>query len=258
MPSPRPDIPAQGFARILQVAETVAEHGPVRLEQVMARTGLPRSAAYRCLKELEAQGWTRRILSGAGYVLTSATHARFSPRQRVSPHIEQLVQTLGPLAKTARIDADIAVLRDMAEITICETTRATDPRALQEPFFASPLTLAALLVTGTDDRLAHVRTGLSTASPEERSDVTSGRFTRQLSETAKTGHVWDTISQSLCFPFVDSDGSAGAVRLEGNGSSPRSVRKLESLMRDLKQALPSIVPEVTQVQRAFWPALVNR
>ena len=250
--------PAQGFARILHVAEVIATHGPIKLEQIMDRTHLPRSAAYRSVKELEAQGWIRKPMSGAGFCLTAQMHHRFGSASGVTPNIERLAMILKPVVKKARIDADIAVLGGLAEVQIQETTRPPDTAPMHEPFLASPLTLACLLVTGTEARLAHVRAGMDAASPEEQRDVTSGRFTRQLAETAKTGFVWDTSSQSLCFPFVDNDGAAGAVRLEGSGANQRTARKLEALLREIKQTLPTIVPDTDQIQRRYWPALVNR
>ena len=250
-----PVPPVLGYARILKVAEAVAEIAPARLEDVMQHTGLPRSASYRCLKELETQGWIRKLMSGQGFVLTHAVQDRLARGRPQSHRADALAVRLGGLARAARIEADIALLTLGAQVIITETTRTTPPADIAEPFFATPLTLAALLVADKSARLAHVQAAMTTATATERARVTSGQFTHQLSEMARIGHVWDPITQSLCFPFVVNNGATGAIRLEGNGSSSRTADKLRGVLDILNQ---EFVPNVDQIQRQFWPSLVNR
>lgn len=257
MPVP-PIAPALGYARILKVAEAVAAIAPARLEDVMLHTGLPRSATYRCLKELEAQGWIRKLMSGQGFVLTHAIQGQLAQGAGRRAVADALADRLGTHARLARIDADIAVMRGPADLHILETTRATPPADQAEPFLGSGLALAALLVTPKEARLTHVRAAMATAQAQDQALVTSGHFTHQLSEMARIGHVWDPITQSLCFPFLDNSGSSGAIRLEGSGSNSRTADKLRSVMNILNQELPALVPDVDQIQRRFWPALVNR
>lgn len=253
------DRPASGYGRILRVADMVARHGPLRLDAVMARTGLPRSATYRCLKELEAQGWIRALLSGEGYVVTHGQQARFGASRHSPPQVERAAEALAPLRRAARLEVDIAVLEPDGQVRVIESSRNDLATPAAEPVFASPLTWAGLIATAPDARLAFVRAGMARVPPDEQQDVTSGRFTRRISDAARQGHVWQPETQSLCLPLCPPAGCAdprpGAVRLEGSGSTRRSAHRLEKLVAALREDHPDLFPPAQQLRDRFWPAL---
>lgn len=242
---------ASGYARIMAVFGAVAAHGPMTLDDTMALTGLPRSACWRCLTTLEAEGWlSRRLRDGAFRVTSTAQTQIGAPTQRPT-FIEELLPHLAPLLRKSRVEADIAVLRPDGHLAIVETTRKADHAA--EPFFASPLTLGVLMVRPADARLALVNMALQEAAPEDRQLVTSGRFTRALAQAAVKGEIWTPAEATLTVPLEDPGQATAALRLEGQGSTKRSENRLRALIMVLRTACPELFPTPDVVLNRHWP-----
>lgn len=245
------DPDASGYARIMAVFGAVAQHGPMTLEGAMARTGLPRSACWRCLTTLEAEGWLcRRLLDGA-FMTTAAAHSQLGAPPPRPAFIEALIPHLTPLVRKARVEADIALLNPDSTLHILDTTRKT-PEA-EEGFFTSPLTLAVLMVCPPDSRLSRVNAALVNAAPEDRSAVTAGRFTRALAQAATRGEVWTPDEGSLTVPIEGPGGGVAALRLEGHGSTKRTENKLRGLAEVLRLACPDLMPTAQTIRRRHWP-----
>lgn len=58
-------------AKILEVLESVAMHGPATLDQITDKLPRTRSSVYRALVNLERSGWIRRSLNGRCFTITS-------------------------------------------------------------------------------------------------------------------------------------------------------------------------------------------
>lgn len=238
---------------MLTVLDAVARLAPCRLDGVVAATRLPRSAVYRCLTTLEEEGWIRRRLGSGAFQLTHLKQAQFSGTLSSEEFVDRIAPMVAPLASSARIDIDVALLNAPGEVCVVETSRR-EPLGAEE-FFASPLTLAVLMVLPPDQRLAHVRAAMEQAAPEDRAAVTSGRFTRALSKAAQLGYVWDVASGGFCLPLDDGAGATGALRLEGGGSTKRSENRLHGLAEGLRRSCPTLLPDTATVLARYWPTL---
>lgn len=249
----RPSDPdASGYARIMAVFGAVAAHGPMTLEDTMARTGIPRSACWRCLTTLEAEGWLRRRLLDGAFIATAAAHTQLGARAPRPGFVEVLIPPLSPLVRKARIEADIAILQPEGRLQIIETTRKFTEGA--EEFFTSPLTLAALMVCPPDTRLKLVNTAMQSAAPEDRSAVTSGRFTRALAQAAAKGEIWRAEDGSLTLPVEAKGVGVAALRLEGHGSTKRSENKLRAIADMMRRACPELLPDAASILQRHWPS----
>ncbi len=246
------DPDASGYARIMAVFGAVAAHGPMTLETTMERTGLPRSACWRCLTTLEAEGWIRRRLQDGAFLTSAAAHMQLGASPPNPPFIEVLIPHVTPLVRKARVEADIAQLSAEATLQTLETTH----KAAQEieTFFASPLTLAVLMVCPPDIRLNRVNAALVNAPPEDRSAVTSGRFTRALAQAAAKGEVWRPDEGSLTVPLEAPGIGVAALRLEGHGRTKRTENKLRGLVEALRKACPDLMPTADTIASRHWPA----
>ena len=254
MPQP-PDSPGP---RLLAVLSAVAQAGALDLAGVQAATGIPRSACYRALATLEGAGWLRRRLSDGAFLPVAAALAPLAAVATPGVLADRVAGPLAPVLRRARIAADIARLDPGPALVVVETSRGEGPAPLSEPFFGTPLTLAALAVCPPETRLALVRSALDSADEEDRRAVTSGRFTRAVAACAAGGAVWDTGTQSLTLPLDGGDGLKGALRLEGTGATRRSENRLRGLAAELRRALPDLLPEADAIRARYWPVAAGR
>lgn len=252
----RPSDPdTSGYARIMAVFGAVAKHGPMTLESAVARTGIPRSACWRCLSTLEAEGWLHRRLLDGAFITSAAAHTQMGAPPPRPEFVETLISHLAPLVRRARIEADIACLNPDGTLQVLDTTRKTPE--VDEAFFTSPLTLAVLMVCSADSRIARVNAALVNATPEDRSAVTSGRFTRALALAATHGEVWGPDEGSLTVPIEAVGGGVAALRLEGFGNTKRSENKLRGLAEMLRIACPDLMPTAQTIRSRHWPVRRN-
>ncbi len=255
----RPSDPsAGGYARIMAVFAAVARHGPLGLEAAMRHTGLPRSACWRCLTTLESEGWIRRVLGGARFVASAPARSVLGGVPPLPDGLDRVAHVLSDLLKGKDIRADIAGFAGMGAIRVLETNRPAEARAPDaEDLLTSPLGLALLMVCSAETRLAHVRAAMATAPPETVQTVTSGKFTRTLSQAARDGSVWEAGLGALSVPLVFAD-TVLALRLESDGSTRRSENRLRGVADRIGQHLPGVLRSPAEIERQFWPARAPR
>lgn len=241
-----------GYGRILVVLEAIARHGPVKLDPLVDLTGIPRTPVFRCLKELEAQGYIRPRLGDGAYLLVAEKQGLLAEAPSLGEEVDILAPQLIALSRQEKVDCEVGVLMGMADYSLIERTKREDDDADRPPFLSDPAALTALLVEPPARRVRHVKAAMDRAAPGDRDEVTSGRYTSRLAAASKLGHVEAFDAGALYLPIHGARGFVGAIRIEDRRQSRNTPRRLLRVADILRRRCPDLIPGPDQIRERYW------
>ncbi len=212
----------RGFFRILLVLETVAEQGPLNLDDVTAATGISRTAAFRALKVLEERGWIRPHMGTGAYAVTAGFVGKLRRANKTYEEIDNLLPILKAMAKEHKVHFDIAVLEDLIVPRVVESTRR---KRIEDPigFFDSPFAMVALAAEDPRMRMMVLKAAMDSANPDQKEMVRSGEINAKIKSIGAQGFDEDHANRAFIIPLSGFGSFSGALRVASSlTNQPRS------------------------------------
>ena len=229
----RPDTRGgvQSISRAFDVLEALAEHGPLGLSRLSARTGLPLTTVHRLVGTLAALGYVRsgegKEFSLAPRLIHLGERASLMVSRWAIPHLTSLVDELGETANLAMLDGDRIVY--VAQVPsrhsmrmFTEVGRSVDPHC-------TAVGKALLARLPEDEVLALVaRTGLPAHT--ERTITTPEGLEAALAGVRTEGYAVDDGEQAIgvrCVAVALEDAPL-PLALSVSGPAPRMTAELQN------------------------------
>jgi DNA-binding IclR family transcriptional regulator len=242
---------SQTVDRALVVLRIVASEGrPVSLEDVVSRSGLHKSIAYRLLRSLENSGFIGRDPIVGGYTVAATflslsvlAVSRIDIRGRARPMMEDIVSHFGETVSLHIRSGDLRVCVDVVEGS--HPVRRMVPVGETLPLYAGE-TGRVLMSELSDAELALPMAAAAKA------DLDSERIRADVVRTRQQGYfigigVRTPDVGSMSVPIYGSVGILGALTISGPASRWNRAA--------MKAALPVILAGVETVSTALGASL---
>lgn len=230
----------RGYHRILNIFESVAEQGPLTLEDVVKATGIPRTACFRSLKVLEDQGWIRPQMGSGAFAVTAGFGAKLRRAQKTYEEIDQLWPLLKPIARDKKVHFDIAVLEDLIVPRVVESTRR---KSIQDPpgFFENPFSLVSLAAEDPRMRMMALKAAIEIASPAQADAIRNGGLNTKIRAIGLIGEHEDRQNNAMILPINGISSFTGALRVGSSVSGQPRLDVIAEVVTTLQSGnFPSI------------------
>jgi DNA-binding IclR family transcriptional regulator len=238
---------AQTIDRALEALAFIAgENRPLSLEEVTARLGTSKSAAYRLLRSFEAAGFVVRDRSAGGYSvgpkflsLCVLAASRIGVRNAARPAMERIVAQYGETASLHVRNGGRRVCVEVVEGT--HAIRRVIPVGENLPLYAGE-TGRALMSGLAQDELPHLLRAAAADGLDER------RIRSDLPRVREQGYfigigVRTAGVGSISIPIYGALGIAGALTVSGPANRWSTTA--------MRTAAPFILQQVQVVSRAL-------
>jgi len=218
----------------LLVLETVAEKGPLNLDEVTEATGISRTAVFRALKVLEERSWIRPQMGTGAYAVTAGFVGKLRRANKTYEEIDNLLPILKGMSKEHKVHFDIAVLEDLVVPRVVESTRR---KRIKDPsgFFDSPFVMVALAAEDPRMRMMVLKAAMDSASPEQKEMIRSGEINTKIKSIGSQGFGEDLLNKSIIVPLSGFGSFSGALRV---GSSLTNQPRME-VVKNVAETLQS-------------------
>ncbi len=237
----------RGFFRILLVLETVAEHGPLNLDEVTEATGISRTAAFRALKVLEDRGWIRPQMGTGAFAVTAGFVGKLRRASKTYEEIDNLLPILKAMSKEHKVHFDIAVLEDLIVPRVVESTRR---KRIDDPtgFFESPFVLVALAAEDPRMRMMVLKAAMDSASPEHKEMIQSGEINAKIKSIGSQGFGDDLLNKSVIIPLSGFGSFSGALRIASSLTNQPRLEVVKNVAETLQSGSFPAIPARFSIQ----------
>lgn len=200
-----PDAPTQ---RILVVAETIAQFGPITLPELNLRLGFSRGAIWRAIDTLRARGWVRMRGGDNAYEMVYNKVQFFATNHQSNPVLTRLLPAFDQLAALGPVHVDIGQFVQTGVFRVIESTRKAAYSAPPLSLVDDDLAIAAQLGLSPQILVGHLRSYIVDATEDERRLVTSGAHGRMIARQREGGMLWHPDRSAVAFCVRSEPGTA--------------------------------------------------
>jgi hypothetical protein len=229
-----PDAPTQ---RILIVAETISQFGPITLPELTERLGFSRGAIWRAIDTLRARGWVRMRAGDSAYEMEFSKTRALANGHASNPALAPLLPLFAQLASLGPVHVDIGQFVDTGVFRIVESTRKAAYSGAPLSLVDDDLAIAAQLPLSPQVLVGHLRSYIVDATEEERRVVTSGVHGRVIARLREVGHIWMEDRSAISIALPQALGLA--VRCELWRHSKADTARLQAGINAILGAEPS-------------------
>jgi hypothetical protein len=199
------DAPTQ---RILIVAETISQFGPITLPELTQRLGFSRGAIWRAVDTLRARGWVRMRAGDNAYEMAYNKVQFFAASHQSNPVLARLLPAFDQLASLGPVHVDIGQFVQTGVFRVIESTRKAAYGAPPLSLVDDDLAIAAQLGLSPQVLVGHLRSYIVDATEDERRMVTTGAHGRMIARQRETGILWHPDDSAVSFCVRSEPGTA--------------------------------------------------
>ncbi len=237
----------RGFFRILLILETVAEHGPITLDEVTEKTGISRTAVFRALKVLEERSWIRPQMGTGAFAVTAGFVGKLRRANKTYDEVDTLLPILKTIAKEQKVHFDIAVLEDLIVPRVVESTRRKRIDDSND-FFDSAFTFVALAAEDPRMRMMVLKTAMDQAEPQQVEAIKNGEINSKIRAIGAQGFDEDLKNNGVIIPLNGFGSFSGALRVASALTNQPRLDVVNRVAEELQSGNLPAIPARLSIQ----------
>lgn len=200
--------------RAIKVYEAIVQHSPVKLEQLVSLSGIPKTALHRICGQLVQAGWINRRVSDFAYMPTERV-LDLAENIRAMPQEISSVQSILQDWKRAQVfHVTVTVLNAASVLMDVESTKPIDNLTVERSAILSPVGQVMQSVMDKVNRAKFLQKHIKKATPDEVAFLESGQGVRVVNRLAGSDFLLDKSLPGLFFAFKMPSGSVLGFSVE--------------------------------------------